>query len=213
MQSIKLKILNNETNFNIYIYIYIYIFNVCQAQATHDSLVLKARDLEIKKQNNLMQLYFDYKMNVKLDRDTIYYNKYEMNLPLLKIKSYTTSNQTQVLYFENGEILVIDGGSNIKNKTTLKKNKKWKLKKIKNKFIVKNQENLYNLLEISFLNLKNFDFNYIFENNWYVLSPENKLSIKEIYLFTNGIATIVVLNEGKLSKYLKRNINSFKYLN
>lgn len=160
-----------------------------------------------------MQLYFDYKMNAKLDRDTIYYNKYEMNLPLLKIKSYTTSNQTQVLYFENGEILVIDGGSNIKNKTTLKKNKKWKLKKIKNKFIVKNQENLYNLLEISFLNLKNFDFNYIFENNWYVLSPENKLSIKEIYLFTNGIATIVVLNEGKLSKYLKRNINSFKYLN
>lgn len=197
----------------ILIYLFLLFFNICQAQSKHDSLVLKTRDLEIKKQNNLMQLYFDYKMNVKLDRDTIYYNKYEMNLPLLKIKSHTTSNQTQVLYFENGEILVIDGGSYIKNKTTFKKNKKWKLKKYKNKVIGKNQENLYDLFEISFINLKNFDFNYIFENNWYILSPENKLTIKEIYLFTNGIATIVVVNDGKLIKYLKRNINSFKYLN
>lgn len=193
----------------ILITIFFFISTLCGAQSLQDSVIMKTRDLEIVELNNKMKLNFDYKMISKVDRDTIFYNKFEMILPLLKIKYFRTSNQIQTIFFENGQVICIDSGFN--NKT--KKASKWTFKKYKNKVTNRDSADFFDFFEAHY-NLNYSNLNYIFELNWYLKYPENRFHINEFYIFTNGIATIVVINEGILSKYLRKNINtSFQFMN
>lgn len=188
-------------------------FNVCycNAQIVTDSILTAGRDFSITKSNAKALINFDSKMPVKADDQIILYNKYQFELPLIEIKWWMQLDKNLTILYENDQLISIDAGrkSDIENA----KLPKWKLKKYKRnkKHIV--EEDPIDLLDEGLVgSFKSYE-ELLFENNIYIESLDKKIEVNEIYYYSNGMVDILVINKGELNDFIKKNIDSFRYVN
>lgn len=183
----------------------------CNAQIVTDSIVTAGRDFSITKLNTKALINFDSKMPVKADDQIILYNKYQFELPLIEIKWWMQLDKNLTILYENNQLISIDAGrkSDIENV----KLPKWKLKKYKRnkKHIV--EEDPIDLLDEGLVgSFKSYE-ELLFENNIYIESLDKKIEVNEIYYYSNGMVDILVINKGELNDFIKKNINSFRFVN
>lgn len=90
---------------------------------------------------------------------------------------------------------------------------KWKLKKYKRnkKHIV--EEDPIDLLEEGLIRLFNSDQELLFTENIYIESLDKKIEVSEVYHYSNGVVDILVINKGELNDFIKKNIESFRFVN
>ncbi len=183
----------------------------CNAQIVTDSIVTAGRDFSITKSNAKALINFDSKMPVKADGQIILYNKYQLELPLIEIKWWMQLDKNLTILYENDQLISIDAGrkSDIENA----KLPKWKLKKYKRnkKHIV--EEDPIDLLDEGLVgSFKSYE-ELLFENNIYIESLDKKIEVNEIYYYSNGMVDILVINKGELNDFIKKNIDSFRFVN
>ena len=183
----------------------------CNAQIVTDSIVTAGRDFSITKSNAKALINFDSKMPVKADDQIILYNKYQFELPLIEIKWWMQLDKNLTILYENDQLISIDAGrkSDIENA----KLPKWKLKKYKRnkKHIV--EEDPVDLLDEGLVgSFKSYE-ELLFENNIYIESLDKKIEVNEIYYYSNGMVDILVINKGELNDFIKKNIDSFRFVN
>jgi len=183
----------------------------CNAQIVTDSILTAGRDFSITKSNAKAQINFDSKMPVKADDQIILYNKYQFELPLIEIKWWMQLDKNLTILYENDQLISIDAGrkSDIENA----KLPKWKLKKYKRnkKHIV--EEDPIDLLDEGLVgSFKSYE-ELLFENNIYIESLDKKIEVNEIYYYSNGMVDILVINKGELNDFIKKNIDSFRFVN
>lgn len=183
----------------------------CNAQIVTDSIVTARRDFSITKSNAKALINFDSKMPVKADDQIILYNKYQLELPLIEIKWWMQLDKNLTILYENDQLISIDAGrkSDIENA----KLPKWKLKKYKRnkKHIV--EEDPIDLLDEGLVgSFKSYE-ELLFENNIYIESLDKKIEVNEIYYYSNGMVDILVINKGELNDFIKKNIDSFRFVN
>lgn len=183
----------------------------CNAQIVTDSILTAGRDFSITKSNAKALINFDSKMPVKADDQIILYNKYQFELPLIEIKWWMQLDKNLTILYENDQLISIDAGrkSDIENA----KLPKWKLKKYKRnkKHIV--EEDPIDLLDEGLVgSFKSYE-ELLFENNIYIESLDKKIEVNEIYYYSNGMVDILVINKGELNDFIKKNIDSFRFVN
>ncbi len=53
---------------------------------------------------------------------------------------------------------------------------------------------------------------FLFENNIYIESLDKKIQVNEVYHYSNGVVDILVVNKGELNDFIKKNIESFRFV-
>ncbi len=182
----------------------------CNAQIANDSIVTEGRDFSITKSNAKALINFDSKMPVKADDQIILYNKYQFELPLIEIKWWMQLDRNLTILYKNDQLISIDAGR--KSDPENAKLPKWKLKKYKRnkKHIV--EEDPIDLLEEGLVrSFKSYE-ELLFENNIYIESLDKKIQVNEVYHYSNGVVDILVVNKGELNDFIKKNIESFRFV-
>ncbi len=182
----------------------------CNAQIATNSIITKGHDFTIKKINCKALINFDSKIPGITDKQIILYNKYQFELPFIEIKWWMQLDKNLTILYENDQLISIDAG----RKSDLENAKltKWKLKKYKRnkKHIV--EDDPIDLLGKGLVrSFKSYE-ELLFENNIYIESLDKKIQVNEVYHYSNGVVDILVVNKGELNDFIKKNIESFRFV-
>lgn len=182
----------------------------CNAQPINDSIITKGYDFTITKLNDKGILHFDSKIPSIADAQVIFYNNYQVELPLIEIKWWMQLGKNLTILYENDQLISIDPGW--KSDLTQEKITKWKMRKYKGKkrHIVDNDP--IDVLDAGLIDLFKSDWELLFTNSTYIESLNKEIIVNEIYHYSNGVVNILVINKGELNNFIKKNINSFKFL-
>jgi len=188
-------------------------FNVCYgyAQIANDSIITKGHDFFITKFNDKALINFDSKIPGKADDQIILYNKYQFELPLIEIKWWIQHDKNLTILYKNDQLISIYAGwkSDLENA----KLTKWKLKKYKRKKRYTIDNDPFDILDVGLIQIFKDDLELIFTNSVYVESLNKEINVNEVYHYYNGVVDILVINKGELNDFIKKNIDSFRFVN
>lgn len=182
----------------------------CNAQTINDYIITKGYDFTITKLTDKAVLHYKRKSISTADTQIIFYNNYQLDLPL-EIKWWMQLGENLTILYENDQLISIDPGR--KNDLTQGKITKWKMKKYKRKKRHIPENDPIDILGEGLIQTFESDCELLFTNNGYIKSLNKKITVNEVYHFSNGVANILVINNGELSKFIKNNINSFRFKN
>lgn len=182
----------------------------CNAQPINDSIITKGYDFTITKLNDKGVLHFDSKIPGRADTQIIFYNNYQLELPLIEIKWWMQLGENLTILYETDQLISIDPGW--KSDLTQGKITRWKLKKYKRKKTHIVEDDPIDILDAGLVQIFKSDWELFFENNIYIESLNKKIVVNEVYHYSNGVVNILVINKGTLNSFIKKNINSFKFI-
>lgn len=179
------------------------------AQTVNDSIIAKGSNFTILKSDKIGLLNYNQKLMSLVDRDTIFYNNYKINLPLIEVKWWMQSDEVLTLLYKSDQIISIDAGW----KEELKQGKitNWKLKKYKRRKKHIAEDKPIDLNDVGLIQIFKDDWELLFTDNVYIQLLDKKIDVKEVYHYTNGVVNILVINKGELNNFIKKNINSFSF--
>lgn len=180
------------------------------AQPINDSIITEGGEFIITKLNDRGLLHYEQRSIPLAGMDTIFYNNYQLELPLIEIKWWMRVDENLTILYKNDQLISIDPGW--RSDLTEGKITKWKRKRYKRKkrHIVESKP--INLLDEGLVQRFKSNWELLFENNIYIESLNKRIGVNEVFHYSNGVVDILVINKGELNSFIKKNINSFKFV-
>lgn len=180
------------------------------AQTTNDSIITKGYNFTITQLKDRGVLHYDKKSISTVDRDTVFYNNYKLELPLINIEWWMQFDEVLTILYENDQIISIDPGR--KNDLIQGKVTNWKIKKYKRKKRDLIEEDSIDLFDTGIIQIFKSDCDLLFQEEIYIKTLDRKIKANEVYHYSNGIVNILVINKGDLNNFIKKNIDSFRFI-